>query len=396
MRMQLVTILIILLPICLYAQDKKSLPPTEIDILSSYYEQDGDSSAVTGGQGTEKLDDIASKIVINIPVDHKKTFKLETGFSYFTSASSDNIDPKTISSASHEALVLKLNGEYTVRDTSNRNSKGFNFRFHHQPNFGSLGFGAFYTRMSKDKDREVTINSGFNLDKWALYYDLKKLYPREIRYSAQPLPTDKRNSLDLSVSLKQIINERMQALLSSGITYQWGLLSTPFHRVYFEEEEMPDLERLPGRRIRIPIVGRFNYYASDYLIIRSFYRYYIDNFGLSAHTINIETPVKITNFISIYPYGRFYTQNGSRYFSSYKTHHKDEEYYTSDFDLSDFNSYMVGGGIRISPPLGLAKFKISSKKPPYTFKEIELRFARYWRTNGLDASIFSFKMGFLH
>ena len=53
-----------------YAQDKASdnnistykkrvLETIEVDILSSYYSQDGDNAAVTGGIGTEELNDFA-------------------------------------------------------------------------------------------------------------------------------------------------------------------------------------------------------------------------------------------------------------------------------------------------------------------------------------------------
>ena len=179
--------------------------------------------------------------------------------------------------------------------------------------------------------------------------------------------------------------------------YQWGLLSTPFHRVYFEDREEADLERLPARRFRIPIFGRLNYYATDYLVLRTFYRFYFDNFGIQSHTINVETPFKFTNFISLYPYYRFHQQQASKYFAPYKAHIQTKDYYTSDNDLSSFSAHMIGGGFKISPPLGIkpAGNRFSTHRP-LIFRELEVRYGRYWRSNGLRASIISFNVGFLY
>lgn len=83
----------------------RKLKIEEINLVSSYYNQDGNNSSVTGGTGTEKLNDIASVIDIKLTrYDiklRKHTFTGELGIDHYTSASSDKIDPKNISSASH-------------------------------------------------------------------------------------------------------------------------------------------------------------------------------------------------------------------------------------------------------------------------------------------------------
>jgi len=400
MRLQLILILLVFFQFSHVAhsqtKDKSDLKPTEIDFLFSYYKQDGDSSAVTGGQGTEELNDVASLIIVNIPVNHQKDLRLETGVSYYTSASSDQIDPSTISSASHHNLSIHANIATIKRDTSRNRERSVSFRINHQFNFISLGTGYSFTKFSKANNRSISLTGYFNYDKWAPYYKLSKLYPKEIRYFIEPLETDTRYTADLSLNINQVLNKKMQAGFTVGAIYQWGLLSTPFHRVYFADEELPDLERLPDRRIRIPLVGRFNYYVSDLIILRTFYRYYIDNFDIRSHTINIETPVKINNFFSIYPYYRYYRQTAAKYFASYKHHNPDEGYYTSDFDLSSFHSTMIGGGLRISPPLGINHKTYSSGKIKWLFRTIEFRYGHYWRSNGLQAHIFSINFGYIN
>lgn len=93
------------------AQDKaineksRTLSFEEANLVSSYYNQNGNNSAVTGGIGTEKLSDISNSIdVVLVKYDkkgRKNKFSLDVGIDHYTSASSDMIDLKANSSASH-------------------------------------------------------------------------------------------------------------------------------------------------------------------------------------------------------------------------------------------------------------------------------------------------------
>ena len=65
----------------------------DIDFLSSYYEQDGNNAAVTGGIGTERLTDFTQKIIMSVPLRPNLTLNADGGYDYYSSASTDNIDP---------------------------------------------------------------------------------------------------------------------------------------------------------------------------------------------------------------------------------------------------------------------------------------------------------------
>src|SRR5204863_8620496 len=77
----------------------------EANFVSSYYNQSGNNSAVTGGLGTEKLTDYSASIDVKFTRWGKKeikhSFDFEVGIDHYTSASSDNVNPQTISGASH-------------------------------------------------------------------------------------------------------------------------------------------------------------------------------------------------------------------------------------------------------------------------------------------------------
>ncbi|MCB0300141.1 MAG: hypothetical protein KDE52_08805, partial [Calditrichaeota bacterium] len=76
----------------LLAQNSHQSKEIEVDFLVNYYQQDGDHAAVTGGNGTEKLHDTAPMIIVNVPIGNN-SLNVATGVDFYSSASSDNIDP---------------------------------------------------------------------------------------------------------------------------------------------------------------------------------------------------------------------------------------------------------------------------------------------------------------
>ena len=71
---------------------KVKLDDIEVSFLSSYYQQDGNNSAVTGGSGTEYLTNIAPSLNVMIPLDSTRKVIIDAGVDFYSSASSDNID----------------------------------------------------------------------------------------------------------------------------------------------------------------------------------------------------------------------------------------------------------------------------------------------------------------
>lgn len=72
---------------------KRVLENAEVDLISSFYSQDGDNAAVTGGIGTEKLTDVASNLTISIPLNEDDVLTIDGTISAYTSASSSNLNP---------------------------------------------------------------------------------------------------------------------------------------------------------------------------------------------------------------------------------------------------------------------------------------------------------------
>ena len=203
------------------------------------------------------------------------------------------------------------------------------------------------------------------------------------------MPTYRRQSYNAALSYHQVLNRRMQLSLMVEGTYMQGLLSTPFHRVYFRDQTQPDIERLPDTRLKIPLGLRWNYYISDRFILRSYYRYYWDSWGMTGHTASIELPIKVNRFFAVYPHYRYHQQSAVDHFLPYKEHSVDSQFYTSDFDLSALSSHTFGGGILYSKSGGIASMKIPLVNRKLTLETIDLKGSIYMRSTGLKGFIVS-------
>jgi hypothetical protein len=361
----------------------RKLKLDEINFVSGYYHQNGNNSAVTGGIGTEKLTDFANTIDLKMSKYDSKLrkhiFGFEVGVDHYTSASSDMIDPRTISSASMSDTRFYPSASWNVQNETKGTNFGLNASFSHEYDYTSIGSGLNFTKTSKDKNSEFSAKVQAYFDTWKVIYpyELKPAgYSSGNRRDPGILDYKPRNSYSTSLSYSQVVNQRLQLMLLLDPAYQQGLLATKYQRVYFTDGSV-QAETLPDQRFKIPVGVRANYFVGDNLILRSFYRYYQDNWGLKAHTIELETAIKLTPFVSLSPFYRFYVQSAADYFAPYAQHQVSETNYTSDYDLSKFTSHFFGAGIRLAPPQGVLGIQ--------QWKSLEIRYGHYNRSNGLQS-----------
>ncbi len=403
-----ITILVLFSTITLIAQEtqqdtpetykKRVLESTEVDFLMSYYTQDGDNAAVTGGIGTEELTDLTPTIVVSIPLNDDDVLTIDAGISAYTSASSSNVNPfdgdapadpfVASSGASRKDVLTTIIANYSHSSDDRNDIWSANLAVANEYDYFSVGFGGSYTKLFNEKNTEVSIKANVFLDTW------NAIYPSELRDQPAFIKFDdeSRNSYSLGLGFSQILSKKLQGSLSLDIIQQEGLLSTPFQRVQFADVTDiivdqftygDDVERLPDSRFKIAAGGRLHYYINEIFSLRTFYRYYTDDWGINSHTASIEVPIKITNKFTIYPSYRFYNQTQADHFAPFNQHLSTQEFYTSDFDLSDFDANQYGFGVSYTDIF--TKFHISK----FGLKSIDLRFRQYERSTGLSSSLFS-------
>jgi len=388
------------------AYKKRVLESTEIDFLTSYYTQDGDNAAVTGGRGTEELTDFTPTVVVSIPLNDDDVLTIDASVSAYTSASSSNVDPFdgdpnvdaspfiASSGASRNDVLTTVSVNYSHSSDDRNKIWSANAAVANEYDYFSIGFGGSYTMLFNEKNTEFSVKANVFLDTW------NAIYPTELRDDNNFIPFDdeSRNSYSLGFGFSQILSKKLQGSLSVDVIKQEGLLSTPFQRVQFADVADrvvqqftlgDDVERLPDTRFKIAAGGRLHYYLNEIVAIRTFYRYYTDDWGINSHTANIEVPIKITDKFTLYPSYRFYTQTAADYFAPFNQHLSTQQLYTSDYDLSDFNANQYGFGISYTDIF--AKFHIWK----FGLKNIDFRFRQYERNTGLKASLFSGGVSFV-
>ncbi len=400
----LFSLFIILFSATIFAQDststykKRVLEAPEVDFLVSYYSQDGENAAVSGGIGTEKLTDFTPTIVVAIPLNDDDVLTIDAGVSAYTSASSSNIDPfdsdspadPFVASSGASASDLWAGGNFSYSHSSDdrNNIVSAKVSVSSEYDYFSLGFGGSYTKLFNEKNTEVSVHANVYLDTWKL------LYPIELRESSNFIGLDKknRNSYSLGFGFSQILSKNLQGMLSLDLVQQQGLLSTPFQRVYFSDfpdrfrenfQLADDIERLPDTRFKTAVGGRLNYFINEMFVLRTYYRYYFDDWGIASHTASIEVPIKITDKFTLYPSYRFYNQTAADYFYPYETALSTYEFYTSDYDLSEFSANQFGFGVGYTDIF--AKLKLAR----FGLKSIDLKYDYYKRDSGLHYSLIS-------
>jgi hypothetical protein len=358
---------------------RQKIKSSQIDVLLSYYNQDGNNSAVTGGTGTEKLTVYMNKIVFNQIIDSLNAFSIEGGVDVISSASTDNID-FNVSSASSQDNRLWIAGSYQ-RTTKKRQDLILIYpSFSIESDYMSVGLGAGY--VTKNKLGNWTFGANFQAFaddlRWGrLNEDYRRpetlIYPIELRDSAW-FDIYMRYSYNLNFDIQHDINRRMRIGFFPGIIIQKGLLSTPFHRFFFAGNARAVVENLPRSRVKIPLGIQLNSFVGARTVVQLYYRFYWDDFDIISHTVNLETPIKIVPQFSITPFIRYYWQSQATYFFPYLRADVDESFFTSDYDLSGFNSFKVGLG---------AQFLTLRRS---FFKQISVRYAHYSRSDGLTSN----------
>ncbi len=401
---------------------KRVLETAEVDFLSSYYTQDGDNAAVSGGIGTEELTDATAAFIVSIPLNDDDVLTIDAGISAYTSASSSNVDPfdgggianpyDASTGASEGDVWANLTGTYSHSSDDRNDIWSAKLSVSSEYDYFSIGFGGSYTKLFNEKNTEVSINGNVFVDTW------NALYPSELRPFAaggnglnnnlfnrytvtgnpnynpdfETFDNEGRNTYAVGFGFSQIMTKKLQGSLALDFVMQDGLLSTPFQRVYFSDvadsfieqfQLADDVEQLPDSRFKVALGGRLNYYIDETFVVRTFYRYYFDDWGITSHTISVEVPIKLSDKFTIYPSYRFYNQSAADYFGAYESHLSTDEFYTSDYDLSEYSANQFSLGASYTDIF--TKFHIWK----LGLKSIDLKYTQYDRDNTLSASIIS-------
>lgn len=361
---------------------KKKLNKTDIELVYNHYLQDGDNSAVTGGTGTEKMTVYGPSV--NIKRSNKNNeLAFQIGTDVISSASVDNINFVSSTSRVDSRMYLKTAYQKNYEDWSLTLGASGSI----ESDYTSIGS---YIGINKENEENL---STFNL-LFTMYNDDLRwgrlnsqagnkatilIYPEELRYK-EWLDGYRRNSFNLKGGGSLVINKRNRLGLSSELSYQSGILSTTFHRIFYQDETI-GLENLPSQRFKASFNTQWNSFVGGRLILKNNLSYYEDTWDIRGIAFANESIIIINQKVRLAPNVRVYNQSESEYFEGYKEHDPHEEFHTSDYDFSSFNSINLGMAVILFPQKKVYK--------NLQFKKCVVSYNFYARQDGLKAHILS-------
>lgn len=365
----------------------------DADFLFGYYDQDGDRSPVTGGVGTEKAEVFSPVILLAWRVTESLSLSADVGIDQVSSASMGNIQME-LSSASIPASDTRTFGTLRAKKKWKASTFGLSVGAAKEYDYQSFSYGLDW---SVELNQANTALSA-SVRRYDDAIDLIGIDGYGNQGGGLPPTTGSgdRTTTDFTVLVSQTLGKRTAGSLELFVSRQDGVLSTPYHEVVIGPwapggpagEHVA--ERLPDSRARKALALRLNHSFSDRFVLRSGYRYYSDDWGITAHTIDLEPHFRLRSDreMWLFPILRYGTQTGADYFGVPGTFTGAESYYTSDWDLAETTMLKYGLGWTVNTRPGQTWLGI--------LRRFEARATVYDRDDGLTAFSTSFAFGWTY
>jgi hypothetical protein len=231
--------------------------------------------------------------------------------------------------------------------------------------------GGMAIRRSYADDATVVSASAFEVFDWFDRFDI---------HGTKLGKTD-RNGTTGSVGLTQVLTPTTVASINYGLTMQEGTMGNTWNSVPLAAGGRgPEL--LPSERMRHALVARAAQWLPWNGALRLYYRFYADDWGIVAHTVETQLMQRLTPEVYVGGYYRFHTQTGASFFTTLAA--PDATLRVADSDLAPLDSETIGGKIVMDFPL---RGEISAL-------HMELACERYVRTNDLQMNVVSWETGF--
>jgi hypothetical protein len=294
-----------------------------------------------------------------------------------TAASPDAIDDTkdaagrtvdTISSASryNEAGSLDILSTYQV---DSRTALSVHGGFHLEEVFRSWTLGGAVTRAFADDNAVLTVSLNQVLD----WFDRFDIHGNRVNRAF-------RSSTNGNLGISQLLSPETIVAFNYGLTVQSGELGNTWNAVPLPMRMLGG-EVLPRERQRHAFVGRLAQYLPWRGAMHLFYRYYVDDWGLQAHTAELEVLQRLTPWLYVRGNYRFHWQSGVDFYTELA---EGPGLRTADSDLAHFTAQTLG--FLVAADVRFVK----------RLRDLHLDFGyeRYFRSNSLTANIYTCSAGF--
>ncbi len=291
-----------------------------------------------------------------------------------SAASPDAVDAVSTASRTNEAGTFDISHTY---EPDRRSAVTLRYAFHLEEPFRSWQLGVAGKRSFADDNTTISASLNQVFD-WVDRFNI---------FGAR-LGRAYRSSTNANIAVTQLLSPTTVGYLGYGVTVQVGELSNTWNAVPLLSSKTGNVDEL-GREILPPLRHRHAFVArlAQALpwngIIKGLYRFYVDSWGILAHTIEAQLYQRLGSWAYLRASYRFHTQSAPYFWSTAAPDGVSER--SADSDLAEFQAQTFGilGGVDIKFTKRLRDL------------HLDFGYERYTRTNGLDANIYTCSAGFL-
>jgi hypothetical protein len=363
----------------LYAPDRSGWGLERFATRFTVFQQDSmpggyqsQASANRHGPGSEYAWIIQPMLYARIRQDERIHHDVFIPVDIVTAASTDALDVVSTASRDSESVNLDIFSTYEA-DADSRYTLHWGGHIEEPLRSATLGLAA--SRDLAEDNATFTVSADGIVD-----------FLDQVWFTGYDPGMTTRFTGTVNASLSQLLSPTTIASVGYGLTGQVGLLQTPWNSVPIEGgDRVGDL--FPHTRLRHAFVGRLSQAIPESrTFLNAQYRFYLDDFGIAAHTPEVVATQYLGDTVSLRLNYRFHTQT-SPYFwaSSLPMTYNLYLPRTADSDLAAFSAHELGGVVRWYYAAAGALTAASAY--------LEASYYHYERTNGLFVNVFSLGWG---
>lgn len=343
----------------------------DVALRGVYFDQDGhgyqSQAGPPGGPGSEATWIVEPWAQITLRQSKKIRHELTIPVDIVSAASPDALDAVSSASRRNEAAGGDLRTTFVTSDTDSITTR---LAFHWEEPLTSGTVGVGWRRSLADDNAAVAVNGSVTIDGFDINDQNGDYHDKGAR-----------STTGINVSVSQILSPTTVVDATYGGTWQHGTLAQTWNAVPVMGTD-PAGELFPRNRLRHAIAGRIaQHIPATRSTVKAWYRYYRDDFGLSAHTVELTAYQYIVPWLYLRAAYRFHHQTGVDFYTEAMPAQPDASTArTSDSDLAPFDAHELG--------LGLA---IVGERAPKPLRRIGLvaDYTHYHRTNDLTIDVFA-------
>jgi hypothetical protein len=334
----------------------------------SHYSQNGRGfqSQADGPPGSEELTVEQPQVEVVAHQGPNITHRLWIPLDVVTAASPDALDAVSTASRTNEAGTIELASTWQATRATAATVHG---GFHLEEPYRGWDVGAAVAHAFADDNAVIAASINVFFD-WLDTFDLH----------GTRLQREGRSTTNANLGLTQLLSPTTVGHLDYGVTLQSGTLGNTWNAVPLVTGTY-GLEKLPGFRQRHAFVGRLAQWLPWRGALHLYYRFYVDDWGLVAHSAEVQLYQRIGRLVWLRANYRVHQQNGVSFFSTSAS--PTAALRSADSDLAPFVAQTFGGAAGVDLPM----------IPRLRTLSVDIGYDRYVRSNDLHVDIVTVGVG---